>query len=228
MTQQPQIIAIAVRAVQAATAYVNACVSAGLVSTVMLVGASIGSAAAAAEASTESGTEQAGPIGELSDAQLTDLAADWEQLDAAARADLIAETRGRMQPGHAKTPQASSPSTTSASSTGVNSAGASQNTSVPKVTVRTERRRYGRVVRQPDGSLVRIETQVLRVQRSDPKRAFGVGFERRQRQHRPSGTQAGTPVGTTVSTEAQAPLRGEALPTDPTRQDVLVVSETLD
>jgi len=157
------------------------------------------------------------PIDELTDVQLTDLAADWQQLDAAARADLIAETRERMQPGQAQGPQARA---TAAAGSRTPQNSHPQNTPLPQVTVRTERRRYGRVVRQPDGSLVRIETQVVRVQRSDPKRAFGVGFERRQRQYGPG------------STEAQDSVQGEATTTDRSvdtpRQDVLVVSETLD
>lgn len=46
----------------------------------------------------------------------------------------------------------------------------------------TERRRYGRLVRQPDGTVVRsvveIQTRV-RVQGGDRRQAFGMGFERR-------------------------------------------------
>ena len=51
------------------------------------------------------------------------------------------------------------------------------------LTIKTERR-YGRIVRQPDGSLVRIETteHVVRYQalpEDAADRAFGVGFEQR-------------------------------------------------
>jgi hypothetical protein len=140
-------------------------------------------------------------LGGLTDAQLTDLAADWRQLDSSVRADLIAETRERMQPQSKSTdnprqPQARADSaersTLPAESGKITqgdsmSAGAASLPQVRKpstqITVRTQRRRYGRVVRKSDGSLVRIETEVVTVQRRDPKRAFGVGFERRQRQH---------------------------------------------
>jgi len=206
--QQPHFFATAIRATRAVSVCVFSAVTA--VTAVTVVGGSVWSVSSfAQEQSPEQAIAvQASPIDELSDEQLTNLAADWEQLDAAARADLIAETRDRMQPGQAQTPQ---PRASAASS-----AIRSQNTSVPQVTVRTERRRYGRVVRQADGSLVRIETQVVRVQRSDPKRAFGVGFERRrERQHDPATT-------------GQESVQGESMPTTTSRQDVLVVSETLD
>ena len=39
-------------------------------------------------------------------------------------------------------------------------------------------RRYGRIIRQPDGSVVRIERTQIRVQRRDGP-AFGAGFESR-------------------------------------------------
>lgn len=86
-------------------------------------------------------------LDDLSDTQLTRLAADWGTLDGVERTELIQETRQRMQPQRP-----------------------------------TERRRYGRLVRQPDGTVVRsvVEVQTrVRVQSGDRRQAFGVGFERR-------------------------------------------------
>ncbi len=110
---------------------------------------------------------------DLSDQQLTDRAADWERLDPADRAALLAETRARML-NRARRPVASR-------ETGARQTLAGQRTSGQSGPLRIERR-YGRVVRQADGSVVRIETQVVRIRRSDPKRAFGVGFENRRSQ----------------------------------------------
>ena len=56
-----------------------------------------------------------------------------------------------------------------------------------------QRRRYGRTVRKADGSLVRIETQVIRVQRGDSQRAYGMGFERRHPQQQASNASAPQP-----------------------------------
>ncbi len=154
-------------------------------------------------------------LGKLSDAQLTNLAADWQQLDASARSDLIAETRERMQPATVASAPVGQPNARSEAATGalkadnlvsqkgLPSSGAPQARAPAKITLRAQRRRYGRIVRKADGSLVRIETQVVTVQRRDPQRAFGVGFERRQRQHGPE------PV-TTVSTVPESALAAPA------------------
>lgn len=206
MAHQPTIFATPARGVSAALAFA---VSLSLIC----------STASSAEQHV---AESAGPIAELSDVQLTDLAADWEQLDAQARSDLIAETRERMLPGQATVPQAARPIVGTNPTPAPNSDGSPLAITspalkgagtAPQVSLRAERRRYGRVVRQADGSLVRIETQVVRVQRRDPQRAFGVGFERRHNQH----------------DARQQPIATERVqPADSPRQDILVVSDTLD
>jgi len=127
-------------------------------------------------ASDSAASSGSGAIEGLSDTQLTRLAADWSALDDSQRTELFQETRERMQPQAAPT-------------------------KAPSATKTTQRRRYGRLVRQADGSVVRsvveIETRV-RVQGGDRRHAFGTGFERR---HNPQLT---TPVN------SQAP--GKALP----------------
>lgn len=110
---------------------------------------------------SETGIENPRSAGSLyaqeSDLQLTELAAQWETLDKDQRRALLTEVKMRM---------------------------ASNKAEEPLITIKT-RRRYGRTIRRPDGSLVRIETteQVLRYHRpttpGDGKHAFGMGFERR-------------------------------------------------
>jgi hypothetical protein len=90
------------------------------------------------------------------DKELTDLAAGWSGLTEDQRRALLTEIKGRMQANSNKR---------------------------PVLTIKTERR-YGRIVRQPDGSLVRIETteHVIRYQplpENAGDRPFGVGFEQR-------------------------------------------------
>jgi len=89
---------------------------------------------------------------------LTALAAQWDTLDRHERRALLTEVRQRMA-------QRGAPGT------GV-------------VQIRTERR-YGRIV-SPDGRVIRIQTQVVRVRPATEAEAlaartggFGVGFERR-------------------------------------------------
>ncbi|NBC22390.1 MAG: hypothetical protein GVY21_02830 [Gammaproteobacteria bacterium] len=108
--------------------------------------------------------------GDHSDEELTALAADWDSLDRHQRRALLTEMKTRM---------------------------ARRGTSDEGVLhIRTERR-YGRLIRQPDGRVLRIETQVVHVRPIDPqqmerleqagnrveqtgsRRGFGVGFERR-------------------------------------------------
>jgi hypothetical protein len=90
------------------------------------------------------------------DRELTELAAGWEALSEEQRRALLTEIKGRMHTNAGK---------------------------VPVLTIKTERR-YGRIERQPDGTLVRIETteHVVRYQampEDAADRAFGVGFEQR-------------------------------------------------
>jgi hypothetical protein len=93
---------------------------------------------------------------EKTDQELTALAADWEALSDEQRRALLTEIKARMHANAAKR---------------------------PVLTIKTERR-YGRIVRRPDGSLVRIETteQTVRYQAvpdGAADRPFGVGFEQR-------------------------------------------------
>jgi hypothetical protein len=90
------------------------------------------------------------------DSELTELAAGWESLSEDERRALLTEIKARMHTNSDK---------------------------VPVLTIQTERR-YGRIVRQPDGSLVRIETteHIVRYQplpADAGDRQFGVGFEQR-------------------------------------------------
>lgn len=89
---------------------------------------------------------------------LTALAAEWDTLDRHERRALLTEMRQRM-------------ARRGAPGTGV-------------IQIRTERR-YGRIV-APDGRVIRIQTQVVRVRPATEAEAlaartagFGVGFERR-------------------------------------------------
>jgi hypothetical protein len=90
------------------------------------------------------------------DRELTELAAGWEGLTEEQRRALLTEIKSRM---HASADKH------------------------PVLKIQTERR-YGRIVRQPDGSLVRIETteHVVRFQalpEDAGDRPFGLGFEQR-------------------------------------------------
>jgi hypothetical protein len=90
------------------------------------------------------------------DQELTELAAGWEALSEDQRRALLTEIKARMQ---------------------------SNSNKRPVLTIKTERR-YGRIVRRPDGSLMRIETteHVVRYQplpEGAGDRPFGVGFEQR-------------------------------------------------
>jgi hypothetical protein len=90
------------------------------------------------------------------DRELTELAAGWVSLSEEQRRALLTEIKSRMHTNADKH---------------------------PVLTIQTERR-YGRIVRQPDGSLVRIETteHVVRYQalpEDAGDRPFGLGFEQR-------------------------------------------------
>lgn len=90
---------------------------------------------------------------------LTALAARWDSLNVHERRALLTEVRRRM------------------ALQGGNPAGVLQ--------IRSERR-YGRIIRQPDGRLIRIETKVVHVRPAteaetlaSQRAGFGVGFEHR-------------------------------------------------
>jgi len=108
------------------------------------------------------------------DRELTELAAGWGALSEEQRRALLTEIKSRMHANAGKR---------------------------PVLTIKTERR-YGRIVRQSDGSLVRIETteHVIRY-RTLPEDAgdhpFGVGFEQR-------AVAAGTPAADAARTAPEA------------------------
>ena len=91
-----------------------------------------------------------------SDEELTALAADWDSLDRHQRRALLTEMKLRMARNGERN---------------------------PVIHIRTERR-YGRLIRQSDGRVIRIETQVVHVRPVDAddlkaRQSFGVGFEQR-------------------------------------------------
>ncbi|MEQ8482791.1 MAG: hypothetical protein RIB46_00345 [Pseudomonadales bacterium] len=100
-----------------------------------------------------------GDLRARSDEDLTVMAADWDALDRHQRRLLLTEMKARMARG-------------------------GNRGSVLRI--RTERR-YGRIIRQADGRLIRIETQVVHVRPASPeeltaaRQGFGVGFEQRVR-----------------------------------------------
>lgn len=91
-----------------------------------------------------------------SDEELTALAADWDALDRHQRRALLTEMKLRMARNGKRS---------------------------DVIHIRTERR-YGRLIRQSDGRVIRIETQVVHVRPVNPedlkpRHSFGVGFEKR-------------------------------------------------
>ncbi|MEQ8858566.1 MAG: hypothetical protein RIC56_07960 [Pseudomonadales bacterium] len=118
-------------------------------------------AIAAEPAAGTSRSATVNPFGDRSDAELTALAADWDALDRHQRRALLTEMKLRM---------------------------ARQGEGKGVIHIRTERR-YGRLIRQSDGRVIRIETQVVHVRPLDPdapplesrgaRQGFGVGFEQR-------------------------------------------------
>ena len=117
----------------------------------------------------------------LSDSQLTSLAADWDELSDKQRSQLIQETRQRMQPQTSSPVSATKAQTPEAPQTLPQALPQALATSkLPAQTI--QRRRYGALVRQADGTVrsVQVETQVIRVQGPDPQRAYGTGFEQRR------------------------------------------------
>jgi hypothetical protein len=117
---------------------------------------------------------------------LTALAAQWDTLDVHQRRALLTEVRHRMRQN-----------------------GSRPGTQV--IQIRTERR-FGRIIRQPDGRVIRIETQVVQV-RPVPESAlpggaggYGVGFERRVRSTEPQPPAATAPEVPAVAPVA-APVR---------------------
>ncbi len=126
------------------------------------------------------------------DRELTELAAGWETLSEEQRRALLTEIKARMN---------------------------ANSGSHPVLTIRAERR-YGRIVRQPDGSLVRIETteHVVRFQplpEDASDRPFGLGFEQRVVAGESSATDHSNEAPTTTpatTTATPIPARAPASP----------------
>lgn len=127
----------------------------------------------------------ANPYAEHTDQELTSIAGSWETLSEDERRALLTEMRGRMA---------------------AKKGGGDDRV----IAIRTQRR-YGRLVRQPDGSVVRVETteQVVRYQRvpgdEAGDRAFGVGFERRSGDAPTEPTAPAAPPSTTPVLVDHAP-----------------------
>lgn len=133
------------------------------------------------------------PYAGRSDDELTALAADWDALDRHQRRALLTEIKLRMaRNGERK---------------GV-------------IHIRTERR-YGRIIRQSDGRVIRIETQVVRVRPVNPedlkaRQSFGVGFEHRIGRREEPGTAQSAKAGS-----GAAPRKSGAGEDAPTLEQVL-------
>jgi hypothetical protein len=108
--------------------------------------------------STAASSSSKNPYSNRSDEELTALAASWDALGQHERRSLLTEMKRRM---------------------------ARKGDHSGVIRIRTERR-YGRIIRQPDGRVIRIETQVVHVRPLDEddieepaRQGYGVGFERR-------------------------------------------------
>lgn len=122
----------------------------------------------------------ANPYGARSDEELTALAAEWDALDRQQRRALLTEMQLRMD---------------------------RQGDGDGVLHIRTERR-YGRIIRQSDGRVIRIETQVVQVRPVSPddvgaRQSFGVGFE-----HRAAHRQG--PQSIKITTVSEGTLLSEA------------------
>lgn len=111
-------------------------------------------AVALAAAALAHADETTNRYGDYTDAQLTEVAGQWQSLDKEARRDFFIEVRRRMGEKGATQP----------------------------IRVRGERR-FGQVIRRPDGSVMRIE-RVIRFKARGPNRPpapveYGKGFEQR-------------------------------------------------
>lgn len=106
---------------------------------------------------------------------LTALAAQWDTLDIHQRRALLTEVRQRMARSRLQP-------------------------GAQVIQIRTERR-FGRIIRQPDGRVIRIETQVVQVRpvpdggSARASGGYGVGFERRTRSATPGQPDAAVPEG---------------------------------
>ena len=117
------------------------------------------------------------PFADQSDQQLNSLlATQWETLGADQRAALLSEVKLRM----------------------------ARDTSRDRPIRLQAQRSYGRrVIRRRDGSVVRIQTQVVRVRPvPNGQRSFGVGFEERAKEAAPKAQETTPPPVMTVNDSA--------------------------
>jgi len=135
------------------------------------------------------GVARAGTLyADRSDDELTRIAAGWEQLTQDQRRELLSEVRARM--------------------TTARQGAASAREGVPMVGIHRERR-YGRIIQQPDGSVLHIERREGTVEyRPMPEdaagRPFGIGFEHR----------LGTPADSGGDSRSSSPQTPPALPVE--------------
>lgn len=131
------------------------------------------------------GVARAGTLyADRSDDELTRIAAGWEQLTQQERRELLTEVRARMATARQ----------------GV----ANTREGTPMVRIHKERR-YGRIIQQPDGSVLHIERREGTVEyRPMPEdaagRPFGIGFEHRL------GTPADDPRSASPQTPPALPV----------------------
>ncbi len=150
-------------------------------------------AAAAATGQDASPSDRASDdhlYGDHSDEELTELAAHWDSLNRHQRRALLTEMKLRM---------------------------ARKGANKEVIHIRTERR-YGRIISQPDGQVIHIETQVVHVRPVDPdelkdQQSFGVGFEQRigRRRHEldaRSADASAAAAASDVGTDGQPSLNG--------------------
>ena len=121
--------------------------------------------------------------GEYTDAQLTEVAGQWQSLDKEARRDFFIEVRRRMGEQGAAQP----------------------------IRVRGERR-FGQVIRRPDGSVMRIERVIRFNARGSTGRPvpveYGKGFEQRVAQDVAEGPPAKPPAGKRAGKARLTPAKG--------------------
>jgi hypothetical protein len=130
--------------------------------------AGAGRPAVSQRAAAPATTQKKNPYANRSDEELAAMAAGWDALGQHERRFLLTEMKRRM---------------------------ARKGDHSGVIRIRTERR-YGRIIRQPDGRVIHIETQVVHVRPIDEndieepvRQGYGVGFE--QRVARRGGSDAG-------------------------------------
>lgn len=127
--------------------------------------------------------------GDYTDAQLTEVAGQWQSLDKEARRDFFIEVRRRMGEQGAAQP----------------------------IRVRGERR-FGQVIRRPDGSVMRIERVIRFKARGSNGRPvpveYGKGFEQRVAQDAAERPPAKPPAGKRAGKAHLIPANGSGKSSD--------------